>query len=110
MRNQVNVDLSTKLASAIQKGAHALFRRVQANNKVQGREIFMNKHLLNLCYIQGVPITRDPLGKVVKREAGAISFWIDGTYHRSQDLLKNSSVSEVSLMSNDPIPAGAMHV
>ena len=33
MRNQVNVDLSYKLASAIQKGAHALFRRVQANNK-----------------------------------------------------------------------------
>ena len=70
----------------------------------------MNKHLINLCYIQGAPIMQDSVGKVVKREAGAISFQIDGTFHRSQDLLKTSSMSEVGIMSNNPVPSGAMHV
>lgn len=51
MRNQVNVDLADRLALAIQKGSHNLFRRVQQNNKQKNREIYMNKHLINLCYV-----------------------------------------------------------
>ena len=83
MKNQVNVDLADRLALSVQKGSHALFRRVQQNNKFKGREIFMNKHLINLCYVQGKPIITDSSGKVTKREAGAISFEIDGTFQRS---------------------------
>ena len=51
MKNQLNADLSNQLASAIQKGAHSYFRRVQANNKLPTRDIYLNKHLTSLCYI-----------------------------------------------------------
>ena len=74
MRNQVNIDLGERLANALKGGSHNLFRRVQQNNKQKGREIYMNKHLINLCYVQGKPLSRDPSGKVVVREPGAISF------------------------------------
>ena len=110
MRNQVHLDLTERLALAWQKGSHNLFRRVQQNNKQRFREIFMNKHLINLCYVQGEPISRDPSGKVVLRNTGAISFEIDGTFHRSQDLLNTNSAPDIAFTGSHVVPAGAAHV
>jgi len=70
----------------------------------------MNKHLINLCYVQGEPISRDPSGKVVLRETGAISFEIDGTFHRSQDLLNTNLASDITLTGSHPVPAGTAHI
>ena len=110
MRNQVNADLADRLAQGVQKGSHALFRRVQQNNKFKGREIFMNKHLINLCYVQGKPISKDKSGKVLKRETGAISFEIDGTFQRSQDLLDTNSDSSIALSGSHQVPAGSAQI
>lgn len=72
----------------------------------------MNKHLTGLCYVLGEPISRDPSGKVTKREAGAISFLIDGTYNRYKDFLQGSAAKqdEVVLVNNTPVPQGAMQI
>jgi len=78
----------------VQKGSHALFRRVQQNVKVKAREILMNKHLINMCHISGAALEHDSIGKVTKRAPGGISFEIDGTFHRSQDLLTNTTATE----------------
>ena len=60
MRKQVNVNLSERLALAAQKGSYAFFRRIQQNVKVKSksREIFMNKHLINLCQVNGAVTER----------------------------------------------------
>ena len=50
---------------------------------IRDRDIIMNKHLIKLCYVQGEPISRDPKGKIIKREPGSISFELDGTFHRA---------------------------
>ena len=70
----------------------------------------MNKHLINLCYFPGAPLSRDPSGKVVVREAGAISFEIDGTFHRSQDLLNKNTASDIALPGSHTVPKGAAHI
>ena len=70
----------------------------------------MNKHLINLCYVQGEPISRDPSGKVVLRNPGAISFEIDGTFHRSQDLLNTNSAPDIAFTGSHVVPAGSAHI
>jgi len=51
MRKHVNDDLADRLTQATQKGTYALFRRLQHNHKVKGREILLNKHLVQACYV-----------------------------------------------------------
>ena len=70
----------------------------------------MNKHLINLCYVQGAPISRDPSGKIAVREKGAISLEIDGTFHRSQDSFNTNSASDITLTGSHTIPKGTAHI
>jgi len=63
-----------------------------------------------LCYVHGKPLSKDPSGKVVLREPGAISFEIDGTFHRSQDLLNTNLASDIALTGSHPIDAGTAHI
>ena len=70
----------------------------------------MNKHLINMCYVPGAPISRDPSGKVVVREQGAISLEIDGTFHRSQDSFNTNSASDIALTGSHTVPKGAAHI
>lgn len=70
----------------------------------------MNKHLINLCYVQGEPISKNPKGKVVRRAAGSISFEMDGTFHRSQDLLNTNLNSSISLSGSHSVPSGKAHI
>lgn len=67
----------------------------------------MNKHLINLCQVNGAVIERQKyLNKIVQRAPGALSFEIDGTFHRSQDLLHTNNVAAVALSGTQEVQAG----
>ena len=70
----------------------------------------MNKHLINLCYVPGAPVSKDPNGKIVRRETGSLSYEIDGIFHRSQDILNTNLASPVALSGAHPIDNGNMHI
>lgn len=106
MRKNLNDDLADRLTLVMQKGTYALFRRLQQNHKVKGKDILMNKHMVQLCYVQGSPLEYDRTGQVIQRNSGAFSFEIDGTFHRSSDLLDTNTASDVLLSGSHSVTPG----
>ena len=66
--------------------------------------------MMSICYVKGAVIESDRDGRVTKRGAGAISFEIDGTFHRSQDLLIANTTHVQQLSGSQPIPPGTFQI